>query len=245
MRAPRDAFLSHHSARVGRTSQPSATRCPTPLEASTCCRFRTRTRFPQNVFRRITSREIALEANASEIGLTSSTPHTYLMRPPSPVTSMSWKLPSHETAPAGSHRQRAVLGISDRRLQPTLFKDEHPRSGRSLALLCRLRGMLTSESKASRPRLASADRASARWRCLPTVLPFDQTSDAPVVPENLPPSLSLDEMSCSPRLASHRRVNVLWFYQPRAPSIGEPEPAYELASDFCDTTRPADTTANL
>jgi hypothetical protein len=118
-----------------RTSQPSATRCPTPLEASTCCRFRTRTQFPQNVFRRIANREIAPAVGTSEIGLISSAPHTYLMRPPSPVTSMSWKLPSHETASAGSHRQRAVLGISDRRLQPTLFKDEHPRSGRSLAWL--------------------------------------------------------------------------------------------------------------
>jgi hypothetical protein len=164
-----------------RTSQPSATRCPTPLEASTCCRFRTRTQFPQNVFRRIANREIAPAAGASEIGLISSAPHTYLMRPPSPVTSMSWRLPSHETASAGSHRQSAVLGISDRRLQPTLFKDEHPRSGRLLAWLHRLRGVLTSESVASRPRLASADRAAARWRCLPTVLPFDQTSDAPVV----------------------------------------------------------------
>ena len=42
----------------------------------------------------------------------------------------------------------AVLGISDRRLQPSLFKDEHPRSGRSLASSLRLRGALTSQSMA-------------------------------------------------------------------------------------------------
>jgi hypothetical protein len=45
----------------------------------------------------------------------------------------------------------AVLGISDRRLQPTFFKDEHPRSGRPLAWRSHLRDALTSSSWDSRP----------------------------------------------------------------------------------------------
>lgn len=54
-------------------------------------------------------------------------------------------------ASAGSHRQRTTQDISDRRLQPTLFKDEHPRSGLPLASLHRLRGVLTSSREVSRP----------------------------------------------------------------------------------------------